>query len=209
MFKHMILRRSQTPMTSVSITKRFVSLFASAFALILIALTPGSATEAAWARLAEGEHTILLRHAIAPGTGDPAGFKLGDCSTQRNLSEEGRQQARRIGLRLTARAVAIGPVLTSQWCRAADTAKLGFPRANIIVEPSLNSFFSDTSSEPEQTAAARKLIANFNGPGNQVMVTHQVNITALTGVTARQGEAIIVDGQPDGSLKVIGRLLFD
>jgi phosphohistidine phosphatase SixA len=177
-----------------------VSLFASAHAF---------ATEAAWARLAEGEHTILLRHAIAPGTGDPQGFKLGDCSTQRNLSGEGRQQARRIGLRLQARAVAIGPVLTSEWCRAADTAKLGFPKGQIRVEPALNSFFGDPSTETEQTAAIRKLISSFNGPGNQVMVTHQVNITALTGITPRQGELVIVDGQPDGSLKVVGRLILD
>ncbi len=178
-------------------------LFAAFFAL------PATATEIAWAKLAEGGHTILLRHAIAPGTGDPSNFKLDDCATQRNLSDQGRQQAQRIGARLAARAIKVDAVLTSQWCRAIDTAKLAFPRTTITPEPALNSFFADTSSKDDQTAAVLKLIGAFEGSGNQVMVTHQVNILALTGVSPREGEAVIVDIDSSGGLKVIGRQLFD
>lgn len=182
--------------------------FAILFSVVMA--FPASGTEIAWAKLLEGGHTILLRHAIAPGIGDPANFKLDDCTTQRNLSEEGRQQARRIGARLAARQIKIDRVLSSEWCRAMDTAKLAFPRAKIVAEPALNSFFADPSSNKEQTAAIAKLIGAFQGPGHQLMVTHQVNILALTGVSPREGEAIIVDANPDGSnIKIIGRHLFD
>ena len=100
-------------------------------------------------------------------------------------------------------------VLTSQWCRARDTAKLAFPRTEIVESDALNSFFADTSSKDEQTAAVLKLIEAFEGAGNQVMVTHQVNITALTGIAPREGEAIIVDVDPTGTIKVLGRQTFD
>jgi phosphohistidine phosphatase SixA len=182
-----------------------------ALALVFSALLSLSAqaTEVAWAKLLEGGHTILLRHAIAPGTGDPANFKLDDCSTQRNLSDDGRQQAQRIGARFAARAIKVDIVMTSQWCRAEDTAKLAFPSAKIIEEPALNSFFADTSSKDDQTAAVLKLIETFEGSGNQLMVTHQVNILALTGLAPREGEAIIVDADPNGTIKVLGRQIFD
>ena len=184
--------------------------FALVFFFSALFIFPAAATEIAWAKLSEGGHTILLRHAIAPGTGDPANFKLDDCRTQRNLSDQGRQQAQRMGARFAARAIKIDAVLTSQWCRAIDTAKLAFPRLEIIAEPALNSFFDDPSSEAEQTAAVLKLVGAFEGAGNQVMVTHQVNILALTGVSPREGEAIIVDASSDGtSIIVIGRQLFD
>ncbi|MCU0832122.1 MAG: histidine phosphatase family protein [Rhizobiaceae bacterium] len=184
------------------------AVLASFILAALATIAPASATEAAWSKLANGGHTILLRHAIAPGTGDPAGFKLDDCSTQRNLSAEGRTQAQRIGARIAARGIRIERVLTSQWCRARDTATLAFGRTPISEEPALNSFFSDRSTEPQQTEAVRKLIVEFNGAGNQVMVTHQVNITALTGIVPREGEAVIVDANPDGSLAVIGRIII-
>jgi phosphohistidine phosphatase SixA len=182
-----------------------------AFILVFsfILALPAAATEVALAKLLEGGHTILMRHAIAPGTGDPANFKLDDCSTQRNLSDDGRQQARRIGARLAARAIKIDIILSSQWCRAQETARLAFPRAKIILEPALNSFFADPSSKDEQTAAITKLIGAFQGSGNQLMVTHQVNIMALTGIAPRDGEAVIVDADRNGAITVVGRQLFD
>jgi phosphohistidine phosphatase SixA len=184
--------------------------FAIAFLFSALLAIPAGATEIAWAKLAEGGHTILLRHAIAPGTGDPANFKLDDCSTQRNLSDQGRQQAQRIGARLAARTIKVDVVLSSQWCRAIDTANLAFPGLKITLEPALNSFFTDMSSKDDQTEAVLRLIGAFGGSGNQVMVTHQVNITALTGLNPREGEAIIVDADPDGSnIRIIGRQLFD
>jgi phosphohistidine phosphatase SixA len=180
-------------------------------AIILAAIfsvPSAQATEAAWAKLANGGHTILLRHAIAPGTGDPAGFKLDDCATQRNLSAEGRTQAQRIGARIASRAIQIERVLTSQWCRTRDTARFAFPRSPLSDEPALNSFFADRSTEPAQTAAVMNLIKAFNGAGNQVMVTHQVNITALTGIVPREGEAVIVDAAADGTLTIVGRIII-
>jgi hypothetical protein len=169
-----------------------------------------AATEVAWAKLAEGGHTILLANANTTGTYDPGNFRLDDCSTQRNLSDQGRQQAQRIGARLAARAIKVDVVLTSEWCRAMDTAKLAFPNTKIIAEPLLNPFLANSSNRNERAAAIRKLIGAFEGSGNQVLVTHEVNILALTGVAPREGEAIIVDAWPTGIfLSVEGRQLFD
>ena len=172
--------------------------------------TGAAATEAAWQKLADGGYTVLLRHALAPGTGDPDNFTLGDCSTQRNLSSSGRQQAQRIGARIAARAIVIDEILTSQWCRCIQTAEYAFPRREIEEFAPLNSFFADRSTEAEQTAATIERIRAFTGFGNQIMVTHQVNITALTGIVPRQGEGIIVERDPDGDgIRVVTRLIFN
>ncbi|TAH30794.1 MAG: histidine phosphatase family protein, partial [Oscillatoriales cyanobacterium] len=139
-------------------------------------------TQAGWQLLQRGETglVVAMRHAIAPGTGDPANFKLGDCSTQRNLSAQGRTQAQQIGAEFRNRNIKIARVLSSQWCRCLETAKL----INLgKVEPlrTLNSFFSDSSQEARQTATIRKLIVdNRNTKGAVILVTHQVNITAIT-----------------------------
>jgi phosphohistidine phosphatase SixA len=181
-----------------------------AAAIMLAILAPASATEAAWAKLAEGGHVILLRHAAAPGTGDPANFTLGDCATQRNLSADGRNQAQKIGARFASRRVMIEQVLTSQWCRARDTATLAFPRMPIVEEPALNSFFATPENADSQTAALIARIRAFSGTGNIVMVTHQVNITALTGVVPRQGEAVIVKAaDTENGVALAGRIIFN
>lgn len=191
---------------------RLPRLLLATLAALLFAIAPSAATEAAWAKLAGGGHVILMRHAIAPGTGDPANFTIGDCATQRNLSPEGRTQAQRIGARFAARGVGIEKVLTSQWCRCIDTARLAFPRMTPVEEPVLNSFFADRSTEAAQTEALKALIRDFgaNGGGNAVFVTHQVNITALTGIVPRQGEAVIVRPDADGDgIVVAGRIIFN
>ena len=181
-----------------------------ALVMVMAMAAPAVATEMAWARLTDGGYTILLRHARAPGTGDPADFSVGDCSTQRNLSQAGRQQAQKIGARIAARGIVVTRVLSSQWCRTLDTARYAFPRTEVVEEPALNSFFADRSTEPTQTAAAVELIRNFRGPGNQMLVTHQVNITALTGIVPREGEAIIVAPAREGDgIRVVARLIFD
>jgi phosphohistidine phosphatase SixA len=191
---------------------RIPALILATLATLLFAIAPSAATEAAWAKLAGGGHVILMRHAIAPGTGDPANFTIGDCSTQRNLSAEGRSQAQRIGARFAAKGVGIDKVLTSQWCRCIDTARLAFPRMTPVEEPILNSFFADRSTEAVQTEDLKQLIRDVaaNGGGNAVFVTHQVNITALTGIVPRQGEAIIVRPDPNGDgVIVAGRIIFN
>lgn len=182
--------------------------------LILIAIAAAGlagpaalATEAGWAQLREGGRIVLIRHANAPGTGDPARFDVADCSTQRNLSDQGRQQARRMGALFAARSAPLDRVLSSRWCRCLETARLAFGEREVEPFEPLDSFFGNPSAEAEQTAAVLAEIRSFTGPGNMVMVTHQVNITALTGVVPREAEAVIVTPQGEG-LHVTGRIIF-
>jgi phosphohistidine phosphatase SixA len=165
-------------------------------------------TQAGWQLLQRGETglVVAMRHAIAPGTGDPANFKLGDCSTQRNLSAQGRTQAQQIGAEFRNRNIKIARVLSSQWCRCLETAKL----INLgKVEPlrTLNSFFSDSSKEARQTATIRKLIVdNRNTKGAVILVTHQVNITAITDILPPSGEAVILKSDGQGKIQIVGRI---
>jgi phosphohistidine phosphatase SixA len=165
-------------------------------------------TQAGWQLLQRGETglVVAMRHAIAPGTGDPANFKLGDCSTQRNLSAQGRTQAQQIGAEFRNRNIKIARVLSSQWCRCLETAKL----INLgKVEPlrTLNSFFSDSSQEARQTATIRKLIVdNRNTKGAVILVTHQVNITAITDIVPQSGEAVILKSDGQGKIQIVGRI---
>jgi phosphohistidine phosphatase SixA len=159
----------------------------------------------AWAALQRGA-IVLFRHAIAPGGGDPAGLVIGDCSTQRNLDAAGRQQAKTIGERLRAKNVAVGAVWTSQWCRTRETAQLAFPTGPAIQDQNaFNSFFSDGSREPAQTAQARRQLLGWTGPGALVVVSHQVNITALTGVFPQSGEGVVLE-RVGARLNVVGRI---
>jgi broad specificity phosphatase PhoE len=162
--------------------------------------------DSAWAALAGGGIAILLRHAqTVPGVGDPSGFRIGDCSTQRNLSAEGRRQAERIGAALAARGVRVDAVLSSQWCRCLDTARLAFPRHAIEPFAALNSFFDDRTAAPAQTREALARIATVRAPSNVAFVTHQVNIVALTGEALGSGEAVLA--RHDGAgLRTVGRL---
>jgi phosphohistidine phosphatase SixA len=167
------------------------------------------ADEAAWAAIKLPGAIVLFRHALAPGGGDPPGFKAGDCSTQRNLSEEGRIQSKRIGQTLRDRGVKVQTVWHSAWCRTRDTAQLAFPELRepvLRAEPAFNSFFSDRSTEPAQTAAARNMLLAWLGPGALVVITHQVNITQLTEIFPQSGEGVVLRRE-GGKLVIKGRLL--
>lgn len=144
----------------------------------------------------------LLRHARAPGTGDPPGFRLGDCATQRNLDAAGREQAREIGMRLREAGVRAG-VFSSAWCRTCETAEL-LDMGPVEILPALNSFFGDGSEGPEQTATVRRFLRS-HGQEPVILVTHQVNVTALTGVYPGDGEMVVMRPRPDGHV-VAGRL---
>jgi phosphohistidine phosphatase SixA len=151
---------------------------------------------------------VLFRHAPAPGVGDPPQFRLGDCSTQRNLDDAGRRQAQRLGPALRQRAGPALPVTAvwhSQWCRTRDTALLAFPDLPAREAPAFNSFFGDRSNEPRQTAAARAQLQAWRGPGLLVVVTHQVNIQALVGETTASGDGIVLRWQGDRPV-VVARL---
>lgn len=161
------------------------------------------ADESAWQALREGG-IVLFRHAIAPGGGDPAGMRLGECTTQRNLHAAGRDQARRIGDAMHAAGIAVGAVRSSQWCRTMETAELAFP-GRAMAEPAFNSFFADRSAGPARTAAARAILLGWNGPGPLVVSTHQVNITALTGIVPASGEGVVLRREGD-ALVLVGRI---
>jgi len=160
--------------------------------MVLLAASPARADEALWAALADGGHVALMRHAYAPGTGDPENFRLEDCRTQRTLDEAGRDQARRTGQAFRERGVEIAQVLSSRWCRCLETAELlGLG----LVRPfaPLDSFFGERARGPDQTEAVRALLADADASGpSLVMVTHQVNITALTGIFPRSGEIVVL-----------------
>jgi phosphohistidine phosphatase SixA len=162
--------------------------------------------DAGWAAL-QGGGIVLLRHANAPGVGDPPGFKLDDCATQRNLDDAGRAQSRRIGEAFRGRGVAVGAVLTSQWCRTRETAELAFPRM-ARDDASFNSFFGADSHQAAQTAAALATLNRWRGPGVLVVTTHQVNITALTGLNPAPGEGVVVRPKGEG-IEIVARLRLD
>ena len=179
-------------------------------AAALLAATATTAAEtanepAAWGALRQGA-VVVFRHANAPGGGDPPGMTVGDCASQRNLDEGGRDQARRIGERLRKEKVAVGAVWSSAWCRTLETAAL-LQAGTVRNQPAFDSFFADRSREPAQTAAARELLRGWRGPGALVVVTHQVNITALTGVLPASGEGVVLRRGSGGRLDVVGRVL--
>ena len=150
---------------------------------------------------------LVIRHAATvPGIGDPPGFRVDDCATQRNLSEDGRRDARALGARLTAAGVAFDQVLSSRWCRCQETARLAFPRHEVRVLEALNSFFADGSTAQAQTQALRQYLARQRGTRRIVLVTHMVNIAALTGQSVVMGEALLVRLGATGAGDVLGRL---
>lgn len=176
-----------------------------ALLLVLLSVLPAAAAADVWQAARAPGSVLLLRHAIAPGTGDPAGFRLGDCSTQRNLDARGRAQAVAIGRRLAAAGIRPDRVLTGEWCRTRETAVLlglGEPEDWSV----LNSFFGDWPNEPAQTAALRRYLSEADPAERILMVTHQVNITALTGIVPRLGEVIVLSRDAQGRISVVGRI---
>ncbi|HCN70286.1 MAG TPA: histidine phosphatase family protein [Pusillimonas sp.] len=182
--------------------------FASCLALVLlVAAIPAAAQNAGKSNTfpADG-HIVLIRHAYAPGGGDPENFTLGQCDTQRNLNDTGRDQARQIGKWFRDKSITVALVLSSQWCRAMDTATLAFP-GQVTEAPEFNSFFQNRQTEPEQTQRALTRFSKWQGPGVLVVVTHQVNITALTDIVPRSGEGIVIKHR-NGAAHVVDRLNF-
>jgi phosphohistidine phosphatase SixA len=150
-------------------------------------------------KLMSGNYVLLMRHANAPGTGDPNAFKLGDCGTQRNLDQRGRLQATRIGERLRAEGIGDAIVYSSPWCRCIDTANLlGFRKA--VIEPSLASFYNDRAGSEQSTRNLQQFIARQINANTLplILVTHEVNITAYADVFAGSGDMILVKVDANG-----------
>ena len=165
------------------------------------------ATTEAWEAMRRPGAIAVMRHAYAPGIGDPADFQLGDCSTQRNLNEEGREQARRIGEAFRANGIEVDRVLTSQWCRSAETAEL-LALATPEPLPSINSFFGVRHQRDAQTADTIAFLRAQPEHQRLVLITHQVNITALTGRGTASGEIVIIDLTETGEVEVLGEILI-
>ena len=165
---------------------------------------------ALWNAIKSGGYVVLMRHADAPGTGDPAGFKPGICSTQRNLSDDGRRQAERIGDRFRANGVAAATVYSSPWCRCIDTAtalKLGPVTESGMVASTYQN--SPANNPAEDSKAVAQWLAKLRSDKPVVVVTHQVNITALTDVFPSSGEMVVVNVGAKGELKVIGSIRIE
>lgn len=160
---------------------------------------------AIWSALKGGGHIILLRHAqTVDGIGDPPGFDIRQCSTQRNLNDAGRAQAREWQQAFAKHNIPLGGVFSSAWCRTKETATLAFGRVDIW--PALNSHFDFPNSAALQASQVKGGLAIRMQPGkNLVLVSHQVNINAITGVSPASGEAVVVRLRGD-QLTVIGTL---
>jgi len=174
--------------------------------MTLLGSSTSMADTSAWQALQEGGRVILMRHALAPGVGDPDNFERGNCSTQRNLSDQGRAQAVAIGDAFRARNVPIDAVYSSHWCGVRETAEL-MALGDVQTVDWLDSFFiaSERYAREQRTREARQQILDWQGPGNLLLVTHQVNINALVGGGVSSGDMLVVQPQ-DGELTVIGRL---
>lgn len=175
----------------------------------LFGLWPAAAGEsAAWAALRENGRVALLRHAAtAGGAGDPPGFRLEDCATQRNLTEAGRAQARALGARFRAEGIRVAKVLTSEWCRCRETAAL-MEIGPVEPAPTFNNAYSLRHQASVLTAGARSIIVAWKGPGVLLVVTHGANIRPLTGLDPGEGGIVVVEPEPGSreGLKVIGRI---
>ena len=153
----------------------------------------------------KGNHVALMRHALAPGIGDPENFRLDDCATQRNLSQTGREQAVKIGARLQESGIVNADVFTSQWCRCRETAELlGLGPPEPL--PIINSFFRDFEKKEVQTEALSTWLQNQSLERPLILVTHQVNITAFSGIFPDSGEIVLIRRNSDGRFEVVGSI---
>jgi 8-oxo-(d)GTP phosphatase len=173
----------------------------------LLTAAPALAADPAslWAALRDGSAFAMIRHALAPGNGDPESFRLGDCSTQRNLSGDGRRQAAALGERFRANGIATARVFTSEWCRCRDTAeRLGLGPVTAL--PPLNSLHRRPELVAPQVAALASWLGAQPDGGTLVLVTHHSNIRALVGVGPTSGGVVVARREADGRVIVLGSL---
>lgn len=166
---------------------------ATLFCCLLLAAMPGLAkadAAEALAALSEPRTHAIMRHALAPGYSDPANFDVEDCATQRNLNEAGREQARATGRVFRDAATVIDAVWSSRWCRCLETARL-LDLGAVTEVPALNSFFENRSERGPQTEALREKLALVSEDTTLMIVTHQVNISALLGRATTSGEVVV------------------
>jgi phosphohistidine phosphatase SixA len=162
----------------------------------LLAPARGEVPSKAWSEATrawkKGAWLLVMRHEqTVAGVGDPPGFLLDVCATQRNLSEQGLMRARQLGEMFRQAGVSFSEIRSSQWCRCLDTARaIAAGSVPVLPWPALNSFFEDRSTEPTQTRLLQQQLASLGGAQRWLWVTHQVNITALTGIVPAMGEGL-------------------
>lgn len=177
--------------------------FLAAAALVA---APARADDATWALLKKGGQVVLVRHALTdPGVGDPPGFALEDCKTQRNLSATGRGEAQRLGAAFRARSIPFARVLSSPWCRCIETAKIAFG-STPQTHAALGNLYDRPGNRDSQTAAFKELLAQAPKQGNLVLVTHGSTTLAFTGVSPATAEMVVVTPGANGEFKVAGRI---
>lgn len=175
--------------------------------LVLLVLFPiyGSAESDIWSDLRKGGHVVMLRHALAPGTGDPENFRVGDCSTQRNLSDSGREQARKIGQKFRENGITRARVVSSQWCRCIETAEL-LELGPVGILPVLNSIHQRPERKEPQTHILGAWLRAQPLDLPLILVSHRVNISAFSGAHPDSGEMVVLKRQPDGTWQVAGQI---
>jgi hypothetical protein len=177
--------------------------------LVILTAAAASANETDLVpRLQQGGHALMMRHAHAPGFGDPPLFSLDNCDTQRNLDHNGRAQAAAVGDWLRDRGIKSARVYSSQWCRCLETAQL-LKLGPVTPLPALNSFFARPENRLNSLVALNAFLARQPADSPVIiLVTHHVNLQAMTGFSVGSGEAVILQLQPGDAPRVVGRLDF-
>ena len=161
--------------------------------------------DATVAALRRGGVVAAFRHALAPGTFDPPGFRLGDCSTQRNLSDEGRAQARRLGDWFRGQGLTPAAVRSSPWCRCVDTATLAFGRADVW-DPLASPTGADADTRARRLGELKRALAAVPAGRFEVWVTHQFVLSDLAGTATSSAEGLLLQAGRDGAVQVLARL---
>ena len=173
--------------------------------LVVAGAARAAADEALWELMRGGGQVVLMRHAVTtPGVGDPAGFRLDDCATQRNLTDAGRDDARRVGAAFRTRGIPVGRVLSSPWCRCLETAQLAFGRSETWTP--LSNLFDNHAGEAEQMRELREIAGRRPSGGNVVLVTHGSVVQPLTGIQPAPAELVVLTPDGSGRFRLAGRL---
>ena len=160
-------------------------------------------------RITSVGHILMIRHALAPGSGDPPNFTIGDCTTQRNLDDSGREQARKIGDWLRTNGVKSARIYSSQWCRCLETAAL-IGLGSVQELSALNSFYERVQDREPNISALKGFIKRQPLDGELIiLVTHFVTIAAITGSGVSSGEGVLIQLNKEGTHRVIGRIKFE
>lgn len=188
--------------------KRLITLLIFSLIFTLSPQTSFANELAIWDKLqgtAPKGYVLLLRHSLAPGVGDPSNFDLRDCSTQRNLSALGRQDAKDVGTWLERRQIKIARVESSRWCRAKETATL-LNLGKVRLNRNLDSLFeeADALNHPQTIKVRKQIVDHRNKTGILILVGHFVNIAAITNVGVDSGEGVLVRADGKGIIKVVG-----